>query len=92
MRSSEPPLVESVSIPDIFASGLAFTEHLAGGCMRFTFYADQKSVTTGEMERIVVSRIVAPAAAVQRAVEMAIQAIGGVPVYVADDLLRKGAH
>ena len=59
MPNSGVPYTEPIAVPDVFATGLARIEE-AGGNLRLTFYVDQLSMLTGEMERLIVARIVVP--------------------------------
>ncbi|MFA7282151.1 MAG: hypothetical protein WC100_18870 [Sterolibacterium sp.] len=50
---------EPIAVIDTFTTGIARIEEI-GGNIRFTFYADQKSLYSGERERVIVSRLIIP--------------------------------
>jgi hypothetical protein len=53
------PLIEPVTCPDIFASGIARVEKLVGGCVRIVFYAEHR-LSARQGERIIVAKLVQP--------------------------------
>ncbi|HEU4986893.1 MAG TPA: hypothetical protein VFT89_07495 [Rhizobiaceae bacterium] len=69
-------ITDPMIIPDTFVSGLGTVEEIGGGCFRFTFYATQSALTDGEVERVVVARLVAPLNAIPPALILAAKAIG----------------
>jgi hypothetical protein len=56
---SEPPLVETVYCPDIFATGIARVERVGGECVRLILYAEQEN-EAGQIERVIVCKLVRP--------------------------------
>lgn len=67
-------LSEIVPIQDTVISGLGAIERLGGNMYRFWFYIEQTS-DDGEMEKIVVSKLIAPASVIPDAVMKTIAAI-----------------
>lgn len=53
------PLIDPERVPDIFAEGLASIETIGRACVRFTLYAT-RDMGDGEIDRLVVARIIAP--------------------------------
>lgn len=76
MPDRPSPLTDPVPIQDLFVSGLADVEDLGSGCWRFTFFVHQKSIESGEDERVVVERIVMPLPAIAHAIKLTASAIG----------------
>lgn len=70
-------LHEIVPVQDTVCSGLGAIERLGGNLYRFWFYVEQTDDETGGMERIVVTKLVAPASAVPDAVLQTIAAMTG---------------
>lgn len=68
-------LHENVPIQDVFCSGLGAIERIEGNCLRFYLYVSQTDDEGGQ-EKLVVAKIVAPAAAVPDAILQMIAAIG----------------
>jgi hypothetical protein len=60
-------LNEIVPVQDTVCSGLGAIERIGGGMYRFWFYIEQTD-DDGQVEKIVVSKLVAPASAVPPAV------------------------
>ena len=75
---------------DIYASGLASAEDIGDGQWRFVFYVNQRSLYGGEEERVVVARLVMPAAAAVVGSFTALNAMNGVPREC--QCLRRCAH
>lgn len=48
----DAPLIETAIVPDIFVSGVAYTEHIGGGCLRHVLYANEMN------HRLLVAKIV----------------------------------
>lgn len=74
--ASEPlsvPLVESIAVPDTFASGLARAE-IHGNIVHFILYS-QHTDADGRLERAVCARILMPKEAVPAAIRIAISAV-----------------
>jgi hypothetical protein len=71
-------LVEPAIISDIYCSGLADAEDLGDGNFRFTLYAKQKSHNdyAGEIELVIVARLIMPVPAVHQSIKMTMQAMG----------------
>lgn len=76
MLGSDAPYTEPIAVPDIFVTSLSEVEDLGGGCFRFTFCCNQRSIHGGQMERVVVARLVATADAVPAALFTAAKGIG----------------
>lgn len=68
--SAEVPIVEASHILDIFATELSHVEKI-GSCVRFTLTTEHRS-PDGEIERIVVAKIVLPLDAVPPAIRKTI--------------------
>ncbi|TGR81833.1 hypothetical protein EN866_35160 [Mesorhizobium sp. M2D.F.Ca.ET.223.01.1.1] len=69
-------LVEPAIVPDIFCTGLADAEDLGDGNFRFTLYARQKSLhDLGNVDYVVVARLVMPAKAVMESMKMTMKAM-----------------
>lgn len=65
-------LIETLAVPDVFASGLAEVEDIGNGCYRLTFFALHRH---GEHEeRQVVARLIMAAEAIPKAIRMAARA------------------
>jgi hypothetical protein len=56
--------VEPAIVPDIFISGVAEPEQLGDGLLRYTSFARQKSFHSGEVEFVIVNRVIVPIPAV----------------------------
>ncbi len=71
-------LSEPAIIPDIFCSGLADAEDLGDGNFRFTLYSRQKSMQdyAGTFDYVIVARLVMPAGAVHKSIQMTMKAMG----------------
>lgn len=69
-RSVEVPIVEIRHVLDIFATELAQVEKI-GSCVRFTLTTEHRD-PDGELERIVVAKVVLPADAVPPAIRKTI--------------------
>lgn len=69
-------LTEPAIVPDIFVSGLAEAEDLGDGNFRFTMYTKQRSLTGGEIEHVVVARLIMPAPAVMASIKATMKAMG----------------
>jgi hypothetical protein len=69
-------LNEPVQVQDIFCSGLGAIERLEGNCFRFHFFVTQRSGEGEREEKVVVSKLVIPAAAVPPAIMKMIDAAG----------------
>ena len=54
-----PGLIDPDRVPDVFTEGIALIELAGTACLRFTFYAT-RDMGDGDIDRIVVARIVAP--------------------------------
>ena len=52
------PLVDSLGLQDIFISGVACIENLAGGCVRVTLYVERTSPYDGTLECHVAAHLV----------------------------------
>lgn len=63
-------LAEPIAILDTFTSGLGRVEIMKGGCARFILYAEM-TLESGEVENVVVAKIVMPIDAVPEAIGMA---------------------
>jgi len=77
---SSPPLTEPMVVHDVYVSELARVENIGEGIFRFTFVTKQASIHDNHMERVVVARLLMPAAAISDAMlatEMALSGIGG---------------
>lgn len=74
-------LHEIVPIQDTVCSGLGAIERLGGNMYRFWFYVEQTS-DEGNMEKIVVTKLVTPASAVPDTVLKTIAAMVGPTVAV----------
>jgi len=64
MMKLQTPLTEPHAILDIFVSGMARADRLAGDLYRLTFYADSICAFDGRAERIIVSRFVMAASTI----------------------------
>lgn len=69
-------LQETIAIQDTFCSGLGAIERLEGNCYRFYLYVSQSEEAGEPAEKVLVAKIVAPAAAVPDAVLQMIAALG----------------
>jgi hypothetical protein len=71
-------LTEPAIVPDVFCSGMAEAEDLQDGNWRFTFYAKQKTFSdySGDVDFIVVARIILPAGAVLSSIQETMKAMG----------------
>lgn len=54
-----PGLIDPDRVPDTFAEGFASIERIGKDCLRFTLYTT-RNLGDGDIDRIVVARIVAP--------------------------------
>ena len=54
------PLADPIAVPDTFATGFLMMEAVSPGIVRATAVVAQNNLYTGEAERVVVQRIVAP--------------------------------
>lgn len=70
-------LNEIVPISDVFVSGIGAIEKLDGNMLRFWLYVLQAPEDGGPPEKIVVSKVVAPASAVPEAIFQMVAAISG---------------
>lgn len=52
-----PGLIDPAYVPDTFIEGIGQIERLAGNCLRITLFAS-RDLGDGEIERIVVARLV----------------------------------
>jgi hypothetical protein len=60
-----PPVVELVPVPDTFCSGVGAIENIGAGLLRVYLYATQGSACgEGPLERVLVAKLIVPAAAV----------------------------
>jgi hypothetical protein len=59
-------LNEPTQIQDIFCSGIGAIERLEGNCFRFHLYVAQRSGDGEREEKVVVAKIVVPAAGIPR--------------------------
>lgn len=57
-----PGLIDPDCVADVFAEGFASIEKIGSGCVRFTLYAT-RDLGDGDIDRLVVARIVAPSSA-----------------------------
>lgn len=57
----DPPLIELVHCPDIFAEGVASVERVTGDCVRVTMYAHGRD-DAGNRVRVVVAKLIRPIA------------------------------
>lgn len=69
-------LSEPAIVPDTFVSGLAEAEDLGDGNFRFTLYAKQKSFQDGQIEHVIVARLIMPAPAVMASIKTTMKAMG----------------
>lgn len=69
-------LTEIVPIQDIFAAGLGAIEQLEGNCFRLHLYVTRE-IDGERREKVVIAKIVVPAAAIRDAILNMIEAIGG---------------
>jgi hypothetical protein len=79
MQTEEmPPVVELVPVPDTFCSGVGAIENIGAGLLRVYLYATQGSACgEGPMERVLVAKLILPAAALPEIMLQAKAAIGG---------------
>lgn len=70
-------LIEPVPAPEIFCSGLGGIEDIGGGCLRFYLYVLQQPVEFPDCapQKVIVAKVIAPAAAVPDAVQQMVRAI-----------------
>lgn len=68
-------MYEVVPKEDILCSGIGAIERLGGGLLRFWLYVEQTSDETGQTEKLVIAKVVAPSSAVPDAVMKMIAAI-----------------
>lgn len=59
------PLVEAMTIPDIYSDGIGAIENL-GDCFRTIFFTFSRPFDGGAVERIVVARLVRPKKSILR--------------------------
>lgn len=91
MGSAIAPLVEPAVVQDIYASGMSSAEDIGDGNYRFTFYCNQRNIS-GDMERIIVSRLVLPGASAREAAMNALTMLGGVFLRDCAQCLKVGMH
>lgn len=75
MGSACTPLVEPLFVQDIYASGMASAEDIGDGNYRFTFFCNQRNIS-GDMERVIVSRLVLPGSSAREAAKEALTLLG----------------
>jgi hypothetical protein len=71
-----PQLLELTSIKDTFSTGCDHVE-IVGSCARIYIYTDQASLGSGELERILVAKIVMPVEKVPAALKICAAGIAG---------------
>lgn len=59
MQNKVVPVIDPDRVPDVFAEGLASIERIGAACLRLTFFAT-RDLGDGDVDRIVVARIVGP--------------------------------
>lgn len=59
------PLVEPAVVPEIHVDGMAYVDRL-GDTMKVVYFSLQRSIVSGEMERVVCLRLALPLAVVQK--------------------------
>lgn len=69
-------LIEPAIVPDIFISGIAEPEDLGDGLLRYTSFARQKSFNSGEIDLIIVNRLIVPVPAVIQSMRQTVRALG----------------
>ena len=69
-------LIEPAIVADVFVSGIAEPEDLGDGLLRYTSFTRQKSFNSGEIELVVVSRVIVPIPAVIQSMRETVRVLG----------------
>ena len=69
-------LIEPAIVADVFVSGIAEPEDLGDGLLRFTGFARQKTFHSGQVDLVIVSRVIVPVPAVIQSMRDTVAALG----------------
>lgn len=69
-------LIEPAIVPDTFITGIAEPEDLGDGLLRFTGFTRQKTFHSGEVDLVIVSRVIVPVPAVIQSMRDTVRALG----------------
>lgn len=86
-----PGLIDPDRVPDVFAEGLASIERIGAACLRLTLYA-KRDLGDGDVDRIVVARIVGPGQEFLTWLRQAKAVLAGLPFVAATGEGGSGLH
>lgn len=67
--------IEPAIVPDIFISGIAEPEDIGDNLLRYTSFARQKSFHSGEIDFVIVNRVIVPIPAVIMSMRQTVKAL-----------------